>query len=236
MSPTDVPSFDPASFSGQARIFPLPNLVLFPHILQPLHIFEQRFRDMFEDAVADDQLIAMAHLLPGWESGYDGRPPVFSVACLGRITTYKRLPDGRYNLLLRGVHRVRIVDELDNGKSFREAKVELLDEFYSQTSGTCHDELERELIESFSSSCPDFSEIKQHLDELRSDGICLGMLTDILSYSLDLNLDVKDQLLAELDVVQRAKLLLAQLHAPQQTAHAARARSPLKYPPDFSAN
>ena len=64
----DVPSPDEAleNFQGVARLFPLPNLVMFPHIVQPLHIFEQRYRDMVREALATDRLIAMVLLKPGW--------------------------------------------------------------------------------------------------------------------------------------------------------------------------
>src|SRR5215469_8637081 len=99
-----MPSFDELSFSvtdfaGTVRLFPLPNLVLFPHVMQPLHIFEPRYRNLLEDALAADRLIAMALLEPGWESDYEGRPPLGTMACLGRVATHHRLPDGTYNLL-----------------------------------------------------------------------------------------------------------------------------------------
>src|SRR5205085_1976564 len=92
-------------FSGMARLFPLPNVVLFPQVVQPLHIFEPRYREMTADALADDRLIAMALLQPGWEADYEGRPPIHPICCLGRIFAEKHLPDGRYNLLLRGLTR-----------------------------------------------------------------------------------------------------------------------------------
>src|SRR5947208_17093988 len=95
-----------ADFSGTARLFPLPNLVLFPQVVQPLHVFEQRYRQMTADALAGDRLIAMALLRPGWEADYDGRPAIHPVACLGRVVADQRLDDGRYNLLLRGLARV----------------------------------------------------------------------------------------------------------------------------------
>src|SRR4029079_17170823 len=67
--------FDADTFCGVARLFRLPNLVLYPHVMQPLHIFEERYREMLEDALASDRLIAMALLEPGWETDYDRRPP-----------------------------------------------------------------------------------------------------------------------------------------------------------------
>ena len=111
--------FDADTFSGVARLFPLPNLVLYPHVMQPLHIFEERYREMVEDALAGDKLIAMAVLKPGWEQDYDSRPPVSPYACLGKIVAHHRLDDGRYNLLVLGVQRVRIEHELDPIRSFR---------------------------------------------------------------------------------------------------------------------
>ena len=118
-------------FSGTARLFPLPNLVLFPHVLQPLHVFEPRYRELVEESLAGDRLIAMALLSPGWESDYDGRPPLYPSACLGRIATYHRFEDGRYNLLLAGLQRIRLVRELEPAKPFREAEAVACEDIYS---------------------------------------------------------------------------------------------------------
>src|SRR5207253_4170439 len=92
-----------ANFAGVARLFPLPNLVLFPHVVQPLHVFEPRYREMTTDALAGDRLIATALLHPDWEAVYEGHPPIHPVACLGRIVADQRLDDGRFLLLLRGL-------------------------------------------------------------------------------------------------------------------------------------
>src|SRR5262245_1553397 len=100
---------DLTNFCGTARLFPLPNLVLFPSVIQPLHIFEPRYRELLVDALADDRLMALALLKPGWEEEYDQRPSIFSVVCLGRIFKEERLTDGRFNLLLHGLSRARIL-------------------------------------------------------------------------------------------------------------------------------
>src|SRR5437899_1594232 len=124
-------SDDPSAlsqFSGTVRLFPLPNLVLFPQVVQPLHIFEPRYRQMTADALDDDRLLAMALLQPGWESGYDGRPAIYPVACVGRIMAEQRLDDGCYNLLLRGLARVRVLHELPGDQLYRSAAVEAVPE------------------------------------------------------------------------------------------------------------
>lgn len=104
-------------------LFPLPNVVLFPNVFLPLHIFEPRYRDMVADALDGDRMIGMVLLRPGWEGAYDGRPPVYPVGCAGLITHSERLPDGRYNIVLRGLEKFRIAGE-DNSRAYRQARVE----------------------------------------------------------------------------------------------------------------
>jgi Lon protease-like protein len=108
-------------------LFPLPNVVLFPNVFLPLHVFEARYREMVADALQGDRLIGMVLLRPGWEHGYEGRPAVFPVGCVGVITHVEQLDNGRYNIVLRGVERFRIVSE-DHSRSYRSAVIEVLPE------------------------------------------------------------------------------------------------------------
>ena len=108
-------------------VFPLPNVVLFPNVFLPLHIFEPRYRAMVADALAGDRIIGMTLLKPGYEVDYEGRPPIYSVGCAGVITHAEGQPDGRYNIVLRGLEKYRIVSE-DESKPYRLAAVELLSE------------------------------------------------------------------------------------------------------------
>lgn len=98
-----------ASFS--VPIFPLPSVVLFPNVFLPLHIFEDRYRQMCAEALAGDRLIGMVLLKPGYEADYDGRPPVYATGCSGLITHAERLEDGRYNVVLRGIEKFTISHE-----------------------------------------------------------------------------------------------------------------------------
>ncbi len=108
-------------------IFPLPNVVLFPNVFLPLHIFEPRYRAMVNDALTGDRIIGMVLLQPGHEADYEGRPPVFPVGCAGVMTHSERLDDGRFNIVLRGMERFRITGE-DNCKPYRIAEVSGLPE------------------------------------------------------------------------------------------------------------
>ncbi len=111
-------------------IFPLPNVVLFPNVFLPLHIFEPRYRAMLADALAGDRIIGMTLLQPGYEADYQGRPRVYPVGCAGVITHSERLPDGRSNLVLRGIEKFRILDE-DTSREYRLARVQPLPEIAS---------------------------------------------------------------------------------------------------------
>src|SRR5262249_49092639 len=105
----------PSSFQGSARLFPLANVVLFPRVMLPLHIFEPRYRQMTADALATDRLIAMVLLKDEREEEDEERPALHSVACLGKILIDHRLEDGRYNFLLRGLSLDRILREIMHG-------------------------------------------------------------------------------------------------------------------------
>ena len=106
-------------------LFPLPSVVLFPGVFLPLHIFEPRYREMVADALQADRLIGMVLLRDGWNDDYEGRPPVYDIGCSGVITHYDRLPDGRFNIILRGLDRFRIIGE-DHERPYRRALVQTL--------------------------------------------------------------------------------------------------------------
>jgi hypothetical protein len=106
-------------------IFPLPNAVLFPSVFLPLHIFEPRYRQMVADSLGADRLIGMVLLQPGWELEYEGRPSVYPVGCAGVMTHAEPLPDGRYNIVLRGLQKFRILEEHDD-QPYRRARVETI--------------------------------------------------------------------------------------------------------------
>lgn len=117
-------SEQPASFPIPDRVpvFPLPNVVFFPHTYLPLHIFEPRYRRMVADAATGGQCIAMALLKEGWEPDYYGNPPIYPLVCVGRLVSVQTLPDGRSNILLHGLERADIQAEHFE-KPYREATI-----------------------------------------------------------------------------------------------------------------
>ena len=127
----------------QIPIFPLPNVVLFPNVFLPLHIFEPRYRDMVGDALSGDRIIGMVLLKEGWERHADPNPPVYPIGCAGLITHVESLPDGQYNVVLRGFERFQVTGE-DQARAYRRADVDAVPEQVSAEARTAlHDSRQR---------------------------------------------------------------------------------------------
>lgn len=116
---------DPGSLPSAIPIFPLQDVMLFPGASRPLHIFEPRYREMVADALEGDRIIGMVMLHAGYEDEYAGNPPIYDIGCAGVITNVQRLEDGRYNIVLSGLARFRIISE-DQSRSYRVAEIEPL--------------------------------------------------------------------------------------------------------------
>jgi len=229
------PSLPCGHLPKTVRLFPLPNLVLFPHVIQPLHVFEERYRELFETTLDADGLIALAALAPGWEQDYDGRPPLLPTACLGRITTHHRLDDGAYNVLLLGLSRVRLLEELPPTRSFREASVEVLDDVYPPAPAAALPALTRRLRTALAHILPELPQAEEQWDQLFSGEVSLGGLTDVISYMLDIDLEKKQALLSEVNVCRRAELLLSHLEDAANDLTPGRSGR-CGFPPEFGLN
>jgi Lon protease-like protein len=116
-------------------IFPLSNVVLFPRVKTPLHLFEPRYRQLARDALQAERRIGMVVVRPEHIDEMPGDPPIYPIGCAGVITESHRLPDGRYNIVLLGEHRVRVVAEEPRGESrlYRVARVMRLDDPYPES-------------------------------------------------------------------------------------------------------
>jgi Lon protease-like protein len=218
-------------FAGTARLFPLPNLVFFPQVMQPLHIFEPRYRQMTADALAGDRLMALVLPRAGWEGDYAGSPPVHSVACLGKIIADQEVEGGRYNILLRGLSRIQILHEIPHSKGYRKAKVELLAEVPVEDH-TAERRLRRKLGRLVPRWFPDHPEVKKQFKKLLASQLTLGALCDIFAFALPLETEFKQALLEELEVEQRLERLLTHLDSKAPPAPPAERL----FPPEFSVN
>jgi uncharacterized protein len=181
---------------SEIPLFPLPNVVLFPAALLPLHIFEPRYRTMIADALEGERLIGMVMLRSGWEPQYEDAPAVYPIGCAGFITHADRLPDGRYNLILRGLEKFRILSEhpaRDGIDHYRVARIDSIKEIARASADAAIHEarrrlekliarkLQRSTDDSIPKDIPDedlVHAIAQHLEPLEKQALleCDGLL------------------------------------------------------------
>lgn len=191
-------TFSRETFSGKVPLFPLPDVVLFPGSLLPLHVFEPRYRQMTRDALDGERLIAMALLKPGWEKDYYGNPAVHDVVGIGRIAEDKVLPDGRFLLLLEGVARARLLD-IVRDRPYRVARVILLE-----------DRIPEGAEETFRPALEDLCSRRIAAAPAAPPGtLSLGCLCDRVAAALVRDPAARQELLAEEDVGVRCRRLLA---------------------------
>lgn len=207
-SPVEGQVPDPAASAlpDSVPLFPLPDITLFPGARQPIHIFEPRYREMVTDALASDSVIGMVMLRPGWEGDYEGNPPVYDLGGAGVIENVQELPDGRFNLLVRGTSKFRIQGE-ETSRAYRLARVEPIAESLTDDERVRLSRLRTELEERIRDRAPDV----EVPDEL-SDAIFVSTLCQFLP----LEPADRQELLRAEDSLARAELLMELLGMVQQ--------------------
>jgi uncharacterized protein len=190
-------------------IFPLPNAVLFPGALLPLHVFEPRYRALTHDVLAGRKLLGIARLKPGFETDYDGRPPVFDICGVGLVTESVEHGDGRYDITLRGMARVRILTELPPEQPYRQVNAEELVELWSDPALTSA--WQRKLITLWASLAPHLPASVRDLRALTRGAEGAGDYADRLAAALVGDPDGSQRLLAELDPAERLRSLVEKL-------------------------
>ena len=185
--------------SQALKVFPLPSAVLFPHAVLPLHIFEPRYRALVKAALEGDKVMALAQLEAGWEGQYGERPPMQPMLCAGLIIWHEELPDGRYNILLQGVCRARLLVELPPDKPYREVRVQPLPDAVYQ--GPEEERLRQAVFEWAGRVPASFAENLLPM-AARSQG---GALADVVAAAIVPEPERRQELLCELGV--RARLV-----------------------------
>ena len=186
-------------------LFPLPEVVLFPRAVLPLHIFEERYKAMTADALEGAGVVAMALLQRGWEKCYYQAPSIDPVVCVGRILSHEKLPDGKYNFLLQGLLRARVIGE-DRSRPYRVASVVPLEE-----SPVMEIDLENErhrltcmLSEGSLANLP----IVQQFRKMLASPMPMAHIADLLSFNFLDDVPLKQSLLAETNVQARVERVI----------------------------
>jgi uncharacterized protein len=180
-------------------IFPLPNLVFFPSTRMPLHIFEPRYRQMMADALEREKRFGIVLLRPGWESTYFDAPAIHQFGTVAMIEQAVTLDDGRYNILVKGDVRFRIVDEISK-EPYRTARViatpetqRNINEAYAQ----------REWLADLARQYLTYLPEQMAVPEIETAS--LDALTNALIMSLNLENEEKQKLLESDDLIARAE-------------------------------
>jgi len=228
----DNTELDTVDVVGVVPVFPLPNLVMFPGVIQALHIFEDRYRHLVRHALANDRLMATALTRP--ESAPSSRqPPIFQTVTVGKIIAHTELDDGRYNLLLRGLKRARITREIVTQLPYRMAQVEVVDDVTIQTDDL--GSLKNLLLQRFRELRDHEAEAQLSAYMLQHD-LSLGTLADLIAFSIGLSEVQQQELLQTTEVGCRCSLLLEMMdHQLKRSAHAG-VSDAVGFPPQFSYN
>ena len=218
---------------NSVRLFPIPGLVMFPHVMQPLHVFEHRYRALLSDALDDDQLIALP-VLSNCDREATSLPPLEPVACLTKIVSHQKLADGCSNLLVIGVARIRLITELPAWEPYRRAEITALHE-QQPTDDMRRHQMSDLLLTAFKKHLASEMQDLSCLDGLLDRDLSLGVLTDLIAHTLPLDLELKVQLLAETEIEHRATILHQRLCEPLLRPTRSLTAAGV-FPPDFSAN
>lgn len=213
MNGSDVPGQD-APDPLVVPLFPLPNVVLFPRAVLPLHIFEERYKQMTADTLAGDRLVAMALLKRGWENNYYAKPAIEPVVCVGRILSHERLPNGEYNFLLQGQLRARIVREI-GAEPYRQAEVVPLPQ--ARIMEIDLDPQRQRLIELFTESPLGVLSGAKQFRQILAGALPTTEVADLIAFSYLEDAPLKQALLAEANVRQRVEKVVEALESLRTT-------------------
>jgi Lon protease-like protein len=180
-------------------LFPLPSVVFFPNTRLPLHVFEPRYRDLVRDVLESDQRLGIILLQPGWENDYYGAPAIHTFGTIGTIEQAVPIEQERYNIVVRGDGRFRILEEVPSAP-YRTARVVVEpdvvhkpDEAYAQRQWLA--DVSRQYLRYLPEQIP--------VPEI--DTVSLDSLTNALIMSLNLEVEEKQKLLEESDLLKRAE-------------------------------
>ncbi|MEN6627107.1 MAG: LON peptidase substrate-binding domain-containing protein [Candidatus Sumerlaeia bacterium] len=191
-------------------IFPLPNVTFFPQTYLPLHIFEPRYRAMTTNALNGDKMIGVTLLKDGWHHDYFGRPPVCKTFGVGKIIDHERLADGRYNIVLEGLYRVRLVQEFST-KPYRTGRVQVLQELAIDSRRELVAALIKELRDLTAEMTRVLPESKETIAAAWAAHPHPLVVVNQLTAALVIDAYDRQSILEQDDPVRRMRLLLVQL-------------------------
>lgn len=204
--PQTVPELTEALLD-QLPLFPLPNTVLFPGVVLPLHLFEPRYRALAEHCVKGPRVMALGTLEPGYEADYDGRPPIHPLLTVGAIAAERRLPDGRWDIALKGLSRIELVEELPPSEPFRVIRARRVREIERREDRAAAETLRSAVIQVTNRLPALWPQLSPQLVSARTP----GALADVVAGTFIDKPEERIKLLSELSVGKRIEAVHAHL-------------------------
>jgi len=196
-------------------LFPLPNAVLFPKTPMPLYIFEERYRTMVRDLVSGKGELVIALMREGLQHKQTGISAVHTVGCLGKIESCEELEDGKYNIVVVGLKRVRLVRMVKNSP-YRMVEAEPMEDAHYTLGSDEVAEKQNILGDLFSR----FSELAAGMEPQAMElvpELDFESLVNMVAMTLNLSTEQKQALLEISDVSLRCDMLLPILQQQLET-------------------
>jgi Lon protease-like protein len=195
---------------GRLPMFPLPGVVLFPHAMLPLHIFEDRYRRMTRDVLESHRHLAVALLESPMEDPAVERPTVRPIMGVGEVVMAHELPDGRFNLVVRGRARVELQEELTTDEPYRMIVANVrADVAVTQPQELADaDQSLRVLVGRLADSIPEGGEL---LRQVVASQATAAELADVLAAALIVDVPKRQRLLETRDLVRRIERVTAEV-------------------------
>ncbi|HED64467.1 MAG TPA: hypothetical protein ENJ09_02820 [Planctomycetes bacterium] len=192
-----IPETWPPAPHQEVPLFALPNVWLFPYVILPLQVFEPRYVQMVEDLLDSAGRLVVGTVLEGHEDEMEGNPPVHDIAGLGEIGRHDHMDDGRYQILLLGLKRVRI-RETESDRLYRKVTIEPAEEIEPapHIEAILRQELHKAILERTNEPIALLPQIP------------LSHLADLLALRMELPHAVRNELFSELDLERRARRAL----------------------------
>lgn len=200
----------PLADEFEARLFPLPKVVLFPGMILPLLVFEPRYRALVADALQSDRLVAIPRLEPGHDSEYWGCPPICRTFGVGKIIDDVRLPDGRYRIVVSGVGRTHLIEEVRQDP-YRVARVRTLRDATIESTPTVL-ALRASLLGQTRRLANSLGDEGERLLRFVDQAPTITQCTDLIAASLVADDALRQQVLESETIQTRLELLVGHLH------------------------
>lgn len=192
-------------------IFPLPGLVLFPHTHLPLHIFEPRYVELVRDALSGDHYMATANIRQTSDQALLDNPRIHNVLTQARIVDYQELPDNRYFIMLEGICRIKLVEEISTGRAYRTVQATTLTDELFQEDRVAINEAREALLQHAEQLAERSQDLKARLNNLQNTHLHPGIIADVVASQVVRDPYTRQSILEQSNILRRLRMVDIQL-------------------------